>query len=70
MLKRILVIGAGFADIWSALGAARLLDRVGRADVEVVFVAPEPELHVRPCLCGSLEFWKVMLTYPAYAQYR
>jgi NADH dehydrogenase len=50
MSKRILVIGAGFAGMWSALASARLLDEVGRADVEIVLVAPEPELHVRPRL--------------------
>ncbi|MGX6564914.1 NAD(P)/FAD-dependent oxidoreductase [Cupriavidus necator] len=50
MSKRILVIGAGFAGMWSALSAARLLDHVGRNDVEIALVAPEPELHVRPRL--------------------
>lgn len=50
MPKRILVIGAGFAGMWSALAAARLLDQVGCTDVEITLVAPEPELHVRPRL--------------------
>ena len=50
MSKRILVIGAGFAGMWSALAAARLLDQVGRTDVEIALVAPAPELHVRPRL--------------------
>lgn len=50
MSKRILVIGAGFAGMWSALASARLLDEVGRSDVEIALVAPEPELHVRPRL--------------------
>lgn len=50
MSKRILVIGAGFAGMWSALASARLLDQVGRTDVEITLVAPEPELHVRPRL--------------------
>jgi len=50
MSKRILVIGAGFAGMWSALAAARLLDQEGRTDVEVALVAPVPELHVRPRL--------------------
>lgn len=50
MPKRILVIGSGFAGMWSALGAARLLDQVGRTDVEVALIAPKPELHVRPRL--------------------
>lgn len=50
MSKRILVIGAGFAGMWSALASARLLDQVGRTDVEIALVAPTPELHVRPRL--------------------
>ncbi len=52
MRERILIIGAGFAGMWSALGAMRLLDRQGKADgsVEVAVIAPEPELHIRPRL--------------------
>ncbi|KAF1016340.1 MAG: NADH dehydrogenase-like protein [Stenotrophomonas maltophilia] len=50
MSQRIVVIGAGFAGMWSALAAARLLDRAEREDVEIVLVAPSPELHVRPRL--------------------
>jgi NADH dehydrogenase len=50
MSKRILVVGAGFAGMWSALSAARLIDQHGRTDIEVVLVAPEPHLHVRPRL--------------------
>ncbi|CAD6555738.1 NADH dehydrogenase-like protein [Paraburkholderia hiiakae] len=50
MSKRILVIGAGFAGMWSALSAARLLDDAGRTDVEIALVAPDPHLHVRPRL--------------------
>lgn len=50
MPKRILVIGAGFAGMWSALSAARLLDLAGRNDIEIALIAPEPELHVRPRL--------------------
>jgi len=49
MTKRILIIGAGFAGMWSALSAARLLDQAKQEkSVEVVLIAPEPELHVRP----------------------
>ncbi|MEX3980358.1 NAD(P)/FAD-dependent oxidoreductase [Paraburkholderia sp. EG287A] len=50
MSKRILVIGAGFAGMWSALSAARLLDEQERTDVEITLVAPDPHLHVRPRL--------------------
>ncbi len=48
MSQRILVIGAGFAGMWSALASARLLDEAARTDVEIVLVAPEPALHMRP----------------------
>jgi NADH dehydrogenase len=50
--KRILVVGAGFAGMWSALGAARLIDEEGQSadNVEVALIAPEPALHVRPRL--------------------
>lgn len=50
MTKRILVIGAGFAGMWSALSAARLVDEQGAKDVEIALIAPEPHLHVRPRL--------------------
>ncbi len=46
---RIIVIGAGFAGMWSALGAARVLDTAGKSEaVEIVLIAPEPFLHIRP----------------------
>ncbi|MGH7083080.1 MAG: hypothetical protein ACREFV_11490, partial [Acetobacteraceae bacterium] len=40
MPRRILVLGAGFAGLWSALGAARELDRrgIGPDQVEIVAV--------------------------------
>ncbi|QGZ63534.1 NAD(P)/FAD-dependent oxidoreductase [Paraburkholderia acidisoli] len=50
MSKRILIIGAGFAGMWSALSAARLIDEAGRGDIEVMLIAPDPHLHVRPRL--------------------
>ncbi|SAK97777.1 FAD-dependent pyridine nucleotide-disulfide oxidoreductase [Caballeronia fortuita] len=50
MSRRILVIGAGFAGMWSALSAARLIDQHGRNDIEVALIAPEPHLHMRPRL--------------------
>ncbi|QCI69458.1 NAD(P)/FAD-dependent oxidoreductase [Phreatobacter stygius] len=52
MTQRILIVGAGFAGMWSALGAARLLDSQGKADgaIEIALIAPEPVLHVRPRL--------------------
>jgi len=50
--KRILVVGAGFAGMWSALGAARLIDgaNIQGESIEVALIAPEPQLHVRPRL--------------------
>jgi NADH dehydrogenase len=50
MSRRILIIGAGFAGVWSALGAARVLDDAGKADesIEITLIAPEPLLHLRP----------------------
>jgi NADH:quinone reductase (non-electrogenic) len=49
MTQRILIIGAGFAGMWAALSAARLLDQAKKDKaVEVALIAPEPALHVRP----------------------
>ncbi|UCJ14626.1 NAD(P)/FAD-dependent oxidoreductase [Pseudomonas sp. MM211] len=48
MKQRILVIGTGFAGLWSALSAARLLDLQAREDIEVCVIAPKAQLHVRP----------------------
>ncbi len=52
MPQRILVIGAGFAGLWSALAAARRLELAGtpRGAVEIALVAPEPMLTIRPRL--------------------
>jgi NADH:ubiquinone reductase (H+-translocating) len=49
-MKRIMVIGAGFAGMWSALSAARLIHEQGTNDVEICVVAPDPHLHIRPRL--------------------
>lgn len=46
MRKQILIIGAGFSGMWSALSAARLVN--GNTDVEITVIAPQPELRVRP----------------------
>ncbi|MBD2840343.1 NAD(P)/FAD-dependent oxidoreductase [Pseudomonas sp. JM0905a] len=48
MKQRILIVGAGFGGMWSALSATRLLDQHGRDDVEVMVLAPQAELRVRP----------------------
>jgi NADH:ubiquinone reductase (H+-translocating) len=48
-LKRIVVIGAGFAGLWSALSAARKLDELEHASeqAEVLVVNPQPYHSVR-----------------------
>lgn len=48
MKQRILIVGTGFAGMWSALSAARLLDLHDHADTEVVVLAPQAELRIRP----------------------
>lgn len=50
MTDQILIIGTGFAGLWSALSAARLLDKEGRTDISVTVLAPQPELVIRPRL--------------------
>lgn len=47
MKQQILIIGAGFGGLWSALSALRLLDQQG-ADVAVTLLAPQAELRIRP----------------------
>ena len=48
MHTSILVVGAGFGGLWSALSAVRLLDQHQRLDVSVTVLAPQAELRVRP----------------------
>jgi len=48
MKQNILVIGAGFGGVWSALSAARLLDNHDRKDVQITVLAPQAELRIRP----------------------
>ncbi|HCN46403.1 MAG TPA: FAD-dependent oxidoreductase [Pseudomonas sp.] len=48
MKQHILVLGAGFGGLWSALSATRLLEMHGRSDVEVSVLAPQAELRIRP----------------------
>lgn len=51
MKQKILIIGAGFAGLWSALAAVRRLELEGaREAVDVVVVSPEPVLTIRPRL--------------------
>ena len=48
MEQHILIIGSGFAGMWSALSAVRLLDQHGRSDVRVTLLGPQAELRIRP----------------------
>ncbi|UZE21381.1 NAD(P)/FAD-dependent oxidoreductase [Pseudomonas sp. B21-056] len=48
MKQHILVVGAGFGGLWSALSAARLLDQHDRNDVQITVLAPQAELRIRP----------------------
>ena len=48
MKQHILIIGAGFGGVWSALSAARLLDKHDRNDVQISLLAPQQELRIRP----------------------
>ncbi|MEN0105108.1 MAG: NAD(P)/FAD-dependent oxidoreductase [Pseudomonas sp.] len=48
MKQRILIIGAGFAGMWSALSATRLLDQHNNHETEVTVLAPQAELRIRP----------------------
>lgn len=51
MSKQIVIIGAGFAGLWSALSAKRLLKLRNKEDmIKVLVIAPEPYLALRPRL--------------------
>ncbi|KAJ5623500.1 hypothetical protein N7490_012105 [Penicillium lividum] len=50
-MARIVIIGAGFAGVWSALSAKRLASLVGEeSSLEIQVIAPEPSLVMRPRL--------------------
>jgi len=53
MAQKIVVAGCGFAGMWSAIGAKRLISsnlKKGGPEVEVVVIAPEAKLVIRPRL--------------------
>lgn len=51
MAKRIVIVGVGFAGLWSALAAKRLASLTKKEDkIEVLVIAPEPSLVIRPRL--------------------
>jgi NADH:ubiquinone reductase (H+-translocating) len=51
-MKRLVIIGAGFAGMYAATSAARLRDLHGVSpdDLEIALIAPEPFLVIRPRL--------------------
>jgi NADH dehydrogenase len=51
-MKRVLIIGAGFAGMYAATSAARLrdLEGVSADELEIALIAPEPFLVIRPRL--------------------
>ncbi|KAJ7496989.1 FAD-dependent pyridine nucleotide-disulfide oxidoreductase [Mycena latifolia] len=50
--QKLVIVGAGFAGMWAALSAARKLELAGKPDgfVEIILIAPEPTLYIRPRL--------------------
>ncbi|TAI66906.1 FAD-dependent oxidoreductase [Bradyrhizobium sp. Leo170] len=47
-MARIIVIGAGFAGLWAAIGAARKRDEIGRmAEVEILVIDRNPYHNIR-----------------------
>lgn len=51
MAKKIVVIGTGFAGVWSALAAKRVINLANKNnEMEVLVIAPEPHLVIRPRL--------------------
>ncbi|KAK4073131.1 uncharacterized protein Triagg1_5411 [Trichoderma aggressivum f. europaeum] len=58
MPLNIVIVGAGFAGVWSALSARRLISLhlnkdPAAADIQVLLIAPEPQLVLRPRLYES-----------------
>src|SRR4051794_4837979 len=51
MPSKTVIVAAGFSGAWSALSAQRLINlRDKRQDIEVLVIAPEPSLTMRPRL--------------------
>ena len=48
MKKNIVIVGSGFAGMWAALSASRLIHLHGRKDINVTVIAPDAELKVPP----------------------
>ncbi|CNL83405.1 NAD(P)/FAD-dependent oxidoreductase [Yersinia aldovae] len=48
MNKKILILGSGFAGMWAAISAARLVHLNNAQNIDITVLAPQPELRVRP----------------------
>ncbi|OAF15605.1 NADH dehydrogenase [Bradyrhizobium centrolobii] len=46
-MVRIIVLGAGFAGLWAAIGAARKRDQIGAADIDIHVVDRNPYHNIR-----------------------
>jgi NADH:ubiquinone reductase (H+-translocating) len=46
-MRDVVVLGAGFAGLWAALGAARRLDELGAGDVTVTLISSQPYHDIR-----------------------
>jgi NADH:quinone reductase (non-electrogenic) len=46
-MSEVLVLGSGFAGLWAALGAARRLDELGAADVNITIINSQPYHDIR-----------------------
>ncbi|KAK1985393.1 hypothetical protein LZ30DRAFT_708565 [Colletotrichum cereale] len=54
MSRTIVIIGAGFAGVWSALSAKRLINLSNQGEaIDIIVIAPEPHLVIRPRLYES-----------------
>ncbi|MDN4593989.1 NAD(P)/FAD-dependent oxidoreductase [Polycladomyces subterraneus] len=49
-MKKLVIVGGGFAGVWSALGAAWKLHEKKADHIEIVLISPHPDLHIRPRL--------------------
>lgn len=58
-MKQILIIGAGFAGLWSALSAIRQLDLNGSKGVEVTLLAPRLN-----CMCVRASTSQTRIPWP------
>ncbi|EYE92026.1 NAD(P)/FAD-dependent oxidoreductase [Aspergillus ruber CBS 135680] len=55
-MQTILIVGTGFAGMWSALSAMRLIEQNGGSEasgIRVIVISPEPTLVIRPRLYES-----------------